>query len=198
MKISYVSYSGLLAVVASLVSRNVVLAVKYTHKVTIEVDKEGQHLGEIVLGLRGDVVPKTVENFIAFCKGTEIKGVQRSYVGTPFHRVIHGFMIQGGDVVEGNGSGSTCIYGDNKSFDDESFKLRHGPGVIAMANRGPNTNGSQFYITTVATSWLDGKHVVFGEVIGNKETLQAIELTGSSSGTPTAKTTIKSCTVKKI
>lgn len=168
-------------------------AYEITHRVFLDVDIDKQRIGRITIGLYGDVVPKTVENFRALCTGEIGKaanGKVLHYKGTPFHRIIPGFMIQGGDIVSGDGKGNQSVYGG--PFRDENFKAKHShAGTVAMVNSGPDSNGSQFFITTVKAYWLDGEHVVFGRVIDGMDTVYAIEGgAGTYSGKPRKKAVI--------
>ena len=158
-----------------------------THKVYFDITHGDKSIGRIVMGLYGEVVPKTVENFYQLTVSTDPK---MGYLDSIFHRVIPNFMIQGGDTALTTGFGGKSIYGSK--FADENFAKKHTKaGLLSMANSGPNTNGSQFFITTVACPWLDGKHVVFGEVTKGMDVVKTIESYGTQSGKPKAEIVVE-------
>jgi len=170
-----------------------------TDRVYFDIDINSRPAGRVVIGLYGTVTPRTVNNFKALCEGTSKdsrSGMPLSYSGSSFHRIIPNFMIQGGDFTNHNGTGGLSIYGHK--FADENFELKHtGGGVLSMANAGKNTNSSQFFICTKKTSWLDGRHVVFGTVVDGYDVVKKIESFGSGSGRPSAKVTIKKAGILK-
>lgn len=161
-------------------------------KATMQIRTGDEPAGTVEVELFADVVPKTTANFLALCSGE--KGEDMRYAGSPFHRIIPGFMIQGGDFTNGNGTGGKSIYGDR--FEDENFDLKHDQaGLLSMANAGPNTNGSQFFITVAATPWLNGKHVVFGKVTDGMDVVRAMEAQGSRSGRTKEPVVLEECQV---
>lgn len=169
-----------------------------THKVYFDVvisEEEEPTRGRITFGLFGKIAPKTVENFRSLCAcdggNGKISGKPLCYEGSAFHRIIPNFLVQGGDITENSGVGGESIYGGY--FDDESFEVPHNKlYLLSMANKGKNTNGSQFFINTVKTSWLDGKNVVFGMVLSGFELVDDIESVGSNSGEPEVDVIIES------
>jgi peptidylprolyl isomerase len=168
------------------------MALAENPKVAMDVSIGGEPAGTIEAELFADVVPKTAENFRVLCSGEQ--GEEMRYAGSPFHRIIPGFMIQGGDFTNGNGTGGKSIYGGK--FDDENFELEHDePGLLSMANAGPNTNGSQFFITVAPTPWLDGRHVVFGKVTSGMDVVEAMEAQGTRRGQTKTEVVMSDCRV---
>ncbi|KAL5278080.1 hypothetical protein ACFFRR_002994 [Megaselia abdita] len=166
------------------------LSYTVTSRIYMDIKHKKENIGRIVIALFGEDAPNTVRNFRHLC----LKGIKgQSYVGSTFHRVVPRFMVQGGDVVSKDGMGSISLYG--KYFDDEGFSVEHNrPGYVGMANRGPNTNGCQFYITTVTASWLNGKHTVFGKVIEGLDVVHKIEAVKTDSEDyPVDKVVISNC-----
>jgi cyclophilin family peptidyl-prolyl cis-trans isomerase len=159
-------------------------------KVFLDIQIGGIKAGRLTFELFKNITPKTAENFRALCTGEKGFG----FKGCRFHRIIPDFMCQGGDFTRGNGTGGKSIYGEK--FEDESFAIAHSkPGLLSMANAGPNTNGSQFFITTVKTDWLNGKHVVFGQVLDGLDIIKSMEGQGTQSGEPRTEVTIEDCGV---
>ena len=164
-------------------------------RVFLDVEIQGEPAGRIVIELFSDVVPRTCENFRCLCtgeKGAGKLGRPLHYKGCPFHRVISNFMVAGGDILRGNGTGGESIYGMH--FDDENFEMKHdAPGLLSMSSSGPNRNGSQFMITLVPCPWLDNKHVVFGKVVDGMDVVKALEEAGTQSGAMSKKCIIADC-----
>ena len=160
-----------------------------TSKTFFDISIDGEPAGRITFGLYGNHVPLTTENFRALCTG-EMSGA--TYKDSPFHRIIPGFMCQGGDTTRGDGTGGASVYGEK--FKDEKLDVAHTKaGLLSMANSGPDSNGSQFFITVAETPWLDGKHVVFGEVLEGYDVVQKMEAVGDESGTPKQKVMLTDC-----
>ena len=186
----FAAISALIAYAAAIETLDTV-----TEKVFFDITVDDEPLGRITFGMFGNTVPKTVKNFSTLADGTAgvgNAGKELHFKGSAFHRVIPGFMAQGGDFTAGNGTGGESIYGNK--FADENFTLKHdAPYLLSMANAGPNTNGSQFFITFKETPWLNGKHTVFGQVIDGSEFVDALEKIGSGSGKTSKTAKIADC-----
>mmetsp|Transcript_10903 Transcript_10903/g.15915 ORF Transcript_10903/g.15915 Transcript_10903/m.15915 type:complete len:266 (-) Transcript_10903:180-977(-) len=176
----------------------IILNAAVTHKTYFDITIDGRPAGRIVLGLYGNIVPKTCENFLQLCQGNATgNGRAIKYEGSGFHRIIPGFMVQGGDITHHNGYGGYSIYGHK--FEDENFHLKHaGPGCLSMANSGSNTNSSQFFITLTKTRHLDGRHVVFGTVLEGWDTVKLMESYGTQNGKPTKRIVISKAGVLPV
>ena len=192
MKISFLT--ALFALTALALGRRPAGRETVTHKIAMTMQIGGyRYLDPIVIGLFGYTVPKTVDNFLKICtrKSLVVNSQQLSYDLTKIHRIIPGFMMQGGDFTNNDGTGGMSIFGSR--FEDENFLVDFEPGVVAMANSGPDSNGSQFFITFDDTEWLAGKHVVFGRVLSGQKLISYIETKGTDNGTPSERVMILEC-----
>jgi cyclophilin family peptidyl-prolyl cis-trans isomerase len=180
-----------------LVLRSAISEPTVTHKVFFDIEKDSIPVGRVVLGLYGEIAPKTVENFVhhIMCDiRNDTTGVLKCYKGSKFHRLIPGLLAQAGDYVNGTGGFSQSIWGG--SFEDETFEIElKGPGILAMANGGPNANGCQFFITVKPAPRLEGKHVAFGRVMSGLSVVDRIAQCGSKRGRPTNSVVIVDCGV---